>query len=290
MSSRVLLNPTAGRGAAAAAREMVEPRVGRENVIVTSSGDHLEHEARQAVKDGLERLVVAGGDGSAHLALQELAGSRTALAVLPLGSGNDMAATFGVPKGRRAALEHALSAPSRPTDLGRVGERRFALYCGFGIDGEISRIYNEKVRWPKGTAGYVRAALEAITSFEAPTVTIDTGDGPRSGRRVLTLAANAPRAGGGMQVAPMAKVDDGRLELIEAEALGRISMLALLAKIFRGGHLSHPKVHHHSVERLEVSSDKPIPVYADGERLFEVGPEPVTVEVSPLALRVVRGA
>jgi diacylglycerol kinase (ATP) len=288
MSARFLINPTAGRGRAAAAIEVVTPRVGREHVVVTGGPEHLRQETWRAVADGVERLIVAGGDGSAHLAVQELAGKRTALGVLPLGSGNDLAATLGMPQDLRAAIETALTAPVRSMDLGRVGEHYFALYCGLGLDGEVSRIYNEEMRWPRGPAGYVWAAVRATLRFQAPVLSLADDRGSIAGPMMLAVVANAARCGGGMQIAPMAAIDDGAFELITLDAVPRRSVLLLLSKVFRGAHLGHPKVHHRRVEgTLRVASDRPLWAYGDGEPLLEVGEEPVAVEMHPRSLRVV---
>jgi diacylglycerol kinase (ATP) len=288
MRLRVLVNPTAGRGRAAAALGAIEPRVGREHVVVTQGPEHLRREARQAVEAGVERVIVAGGDGSAHLALQELAGKRTALAVLPLGGGNDLAATLRMPSNLPAALELAMSSPVRAMDLGRVGDRYFALYCGIGFDGDVTRTYNEKVRWVRGAPGYVWAAIRSMWSFEAPVLTLESDHGTVEGPMMLAVAANAVRCGGGMQMAPMASIDDGKFELVRLDAVPRHSILLLLAKVFRGSHLGHPSVHHETITRLRVASDRPLWAYGDGEPLMEIGPEPVEVEMHPRALRVVR--
>ena len=289
MSFRILVNPTAGRGRAAAALAVIEPRVGREHVVVTAGPGHLRREARAAADAGLERVIVAGGDGTANEALQALAGRRTALAALPLGGGNDLAATLGMPPDLRAALELALAAPTRPMDLGRLGERYFALYCGIGFDGEVTRIYNEKVRWVKGGPGYAWAAIRAMVSFAPPVLRLEDDHGVVEGPMMLAVAANARRCGGGMQMAPMAAIDDGKLELVTLDAVPRRSVLLLLARVFRGAHLDHPKVHHRTITRLRVSSDRPLWAYGDGEPFEEIGAEPVDVAMHPRALRVVRG-
>jgi diacylglycerol kinase (ATP) len=105
---------------------------------------------------------------------------------------------------------------------------------------------------------------------------------------MLAIVANAPRCGGGMLVAPMAAIDDGAFELITLDAVPRRSILLLLAKVFRGRHLGHPKVHHRTVRgELRVACDRPLWAYGDGEPLAEVGEHPIAVEMHPRALRVV---
>jgi diacylglycerol kinase (ATP) len=105
---------------------------------------------------------------------------------------------------------------------------------------------------------------------------------------MLAVVANAPRCGGGMQVAPMAAIDDGAFELITLDAVPRRSILLLLAKVFRGAHLGHPKVHHRTLAgNLRVASSRTLWAYGDGEPLVEVGEEPVEIEMHPRSLRVV---
>jgi len=287
MSVRFLINPTAGRGKASAALEIIEPRVGREHVVVTGGAEHLRQETWRAIGEGVERVVVAGGDGTAHQVVQELAGKRTALAVLPLGSGNDLAATLGMPEDLREAIEVALTAPVRAMDLGRLGDRYFALYCGFGFDGEVSRTYNEEVRWVRGPTGYVWAAIRAMMTFKAPVLTLEDDHGTVEEPMMLAVAANARRCGGGMQMAPMATINDGWFELITLDAVPRRSILSLLGKVFRGAHLGHPRVHHRTVSRLRVAADRPLWAYGDGEPLMEIGSEPIDVEMHAKLLRVV---
>ncbi len=288
MHLRVLVNPTAGRGRAGAALAAIEPRVGREHVVVTQGPEHLRREARLAVEAGVERVIVAGGDGSAHQVLQELAGRRTALAVLPLGGGNDLAATLGMPADLHDALELAMSAPVRSMDLGRLGgDRYFALYCGIGFDGEVTRTYNEKVRWLNGAPGYAWAAIRSMWSFRAPVLTLESDAGTVEGPMILAVVANASRCGGGMQMAPMASIDDGKFELIRLDAVPKPAILLLLARVFRGAHLGHPRVHHETITRLRAGSDRPLWAYGDGEPLMEIGSEPVEIEMHRRALRVV---
>jgi len=287
MSVRFLINPTAGRGRARRAIGIIRSKARGAEVVETRDRAHLEAESRRAVEEGVERLVIAGGDGSMHQAIQALAGSECALAVLPLGSGNDLAAVLGMPKKPGPAAEVALTAPVTEMDLGRIAGHYFALYCGVGLDGAISKIYDEEIRWPRGTAGYIRAALRAMMRFEPSTVTLESEHGRSRRAMTLVLVANGYRAGGGMKVAPMAQIDDGKFELVQLDAVPRRAILGLLGKVFRGAHLGHPAVHHSTVTELSIASEPGIWAYGDGERLVELGAEPVEVEMHPRVLRVV---
>jgi diacylglycerol kinase (ATP) len=124
--------------------------------------------------------------------------------------------------------------------------------------------------------------------FEPPVLSLADDRGSTEGPMMLALVANAPRCGAGMQMAPMEVIDDGAFELITLDAVSRGSILLLLAKVFKGTHLGHPKVHHRTLAgALRVASDRPLWAYGDGEPLLEVGERPVEVEMHPGRLRVV---
>ena len=120
---RFLLNPSAGRGAGAAhihRLRILASRVGAGLVSSKSAAD-LTEQARRAAADGVVRLIVAGGDGTMHHAIQGLVGTGCALGVVPLGSGNDLAGTLGVPSELEPAVAYALTGPIRRIDLAKVG-------------------------------------------------------------------------------------------------------------------------------------------------------------------------
>ncbi|HSF43643.1 MAG TPA: acylglycerol kinase family protein, partial [Thermoanaerobaculia bacterium] len=121
---RFLVNPASGRGTGASHLDRIRVLASRAEagLVVSRKVEDLAAYARRAAEDGIERLLVAGGDGTMHHAAQGLAGTSCALGVIPLGTGNDLAATLGVPPDMDAAVKRALDGEARSIDLARVGE------------------------------------------------------------------------------------------------------------------------------------------------------------------------
>lgn len=288
---RLLVNPGGGRGRTGRHLERLRRLAAARGLELVVSADvaGLEAAGRRAAADGVERLLVAGGDGTLHHALQGLAHRGCALAILPLGSGNDLAAALGIPRDLAAAFELALAGAARPIDLGRVAGRFFAGVAGVGFDSEVNR-YANRIRRLRGPLIYVWAMLRTLRGFRAPTMRIEHDGGRFAGRAMFAAVANSGRYGGGMRIAPAARLDDGWLDLVIVREIPRRALLRVFPRVFRGGHVTHPAVELVRTRRLTLALDRPLTAYGDGEPLVEIGAEPVVFEVAPAALRVVAPA
>jgi diacylglycerol kinase (ATP) len=247
-----------------------------------TSRDEVLAAARAAVADGLDVLVAVGGDGTAHLALQAVAGTPTALAIVPTGTGNDLAHSLGVPDGGATAARAALAGDVTAVDAVRVGERWFGCILGTGFDAAVNERAN-RMRWPRGRRRYDLAIVLELRTFRPQPVVL-TLDGTRLERSVMLVAlGNARSYGGGMQMCPQAELDDGLLDVVVVNRLTRRRLLALFPRLLKGTHVTDPAV---EVRRArEVVLDGPeLAVYADGEPF---GHLPVTCTVVPRALTVV---
>lgn len=264
----------------AAARRLALP------VHVTASGRDLRLQARQAVEEGLERLVVAGGDGSMHIVVQELAGSDTALAPIAAGRGNDFATCAGVPRELEAALEMATLGPVRRVDYGRAGDVAFVVHCGVGFDSEAARWANEQ-QIAKGILSYPLSVLRTLVSFEPPRLRVEYEGGVFDDEAMLVVCANCWRFGGGMRIAPEATIDDGLLDVIIARRLSRAAILALLPRVYLGRHTTHPAVTVVRSPWARISLDRRMEMYGDGEEMLRVDETPLDVRVHPGGLKVV---
>lgn len=281
----LLLNPTSGRGRAAALRERLSQVTGLE-IRVTESAGELTERARRAVAGGADRLLVAGGDGTLHHAIQGLAGSRCALGIVPAGRGNDLARGLDLPLDPVAAARRALAGRPHRIDLGRIGGRLFAGVAGIGFDGEVARRASRTARLVRGRWIYPCALVRTLFSFEAPTLSIDHDGGSFHGRAMLAVLANGPCYGGGMYIAPRAKLDDGWLELVIVNELSPLRLLALLPRVYRRRDDPHPAVRRQRVRQAAIRSDRPLTFYGDGEPLAEIQPAGTTVDVWAGALGV----
>ncbi|MDM7831177.1 diacylglycerol/lipid kinase family protein [Cellulomonas edaphi] len=297
----LVVNPTAGKGrGTTAGRRVHELLRARGHRVEDLSGPTLEQatdRARAAALEGLDGLVVVGGDGVVHLGVNVVAGTGLPLGIVAAGTGNDIARSLGLPRGdvdaAVAALEHGLGEGPRRVDAVRVGEpgraarEWFAGVLSCGFDAAINARANE-MSWPKGSARYVRALASELAGFRpyGYRVTLDEGVWEEPG--TLVAAANVPWIGGGLKIAPDAAVDDGLLDVVLAGPFTRGGVVRIFPGIYRGRHIGHPAVEVRRsrsllIEPLESEGPHPPVAFADGER---IGPLPLHAQVDPGALSV----
>jgi YegS/Rv2252/BmrU family lipid kinase len=287
--NRVLVNPAAGRGRsrrALAGLEQLATEAGIE-LRVSADAEDLVRQARAAVADRVERLVVAGGDGTFHHVAQALVGRACALGVVPLGRGNDFAADLAIPEDPAAAFEWALRGPVRRIDVGRVDGRYFTGYCGVGFDSEAARHAHEAPAVFRGPLAYVYAVLRTLLTFKAPTLEVSHDGGIFQGPAMFAVACNVSRFGGGMRIAPTARFDDGALDLVIARELGKIDLLRVFPKVYSGDHVDHPAVLMSRTTAASIQVDRPLNVACDGESVGRLDGGRLEVSIEPAALRVV---
>lgn len=287
---RFLVNPASGRGTGKAHLDRIRVLASKlgAGLCVSRKVEDLAEQARRAAEDGIERLLVAGGDGTMHHAIQGLAGTACALGVIPLGSGNDLAGTLEVPPDLEAAVNRAVNGEVRRIDLARVGEAWCVGYAGVGFDSEVTRFANE-VKVLRGPLIYFYSVIHTLVTFVPPRMRVVHNGGTFEGAVMFTVVNNLPRFGGGMRIAPDARIDDGLLDLVIVKEIPKRLLLTLFPKVYNGGHVGHPAVEIVRTTRAEITLlDRTMTMYGGGEPLRPVkAGEPVLVEVVPGALRVV---
>jgi len=284
-------NPTAGGGHAAGLLPAVTERLRAAGVEVdqhaTGSLEDARLAARQAAGN-VDAVVAIGGDGTAGACAGGLAdagpAARAALGVIPAGGGNDTARSLGLPSGDPLAAAALLPRlRRRPADLARVGERHYLAVAGAGFDSEVNRIANQRLGWAGARLRYLGAALAQLVVGRPAGFRLCLDGEERELRAWLVAVANGPSYGGGMRIAPQASLDDGRLDVVVIGAVGKLTSLDLLRKVFSGRHVEHPAVSVHHAERVELDADRTLAVYADGE---PAGVLPATFVVQPAAITV----
>jgi diacylglycerol kinase (ATP) len=284
-------NPTAGKGRAkehgngACALLRAEGHE-VEDVTGADAAESLAR-ARDAVRTGADVLVVVGGDGMVHLGVNAVAGTPTSLAVIPCGTGNDVATSLGLPvHDLPEAVRTVVRGATRRIDAVRQVEpagadRWFAgVLCG-GFDAVVNERAN-RWRWPKGRLRYDLAIARELPVFRPLPYELELDGETWRTEAMLVAVGNGPRYGGGMQIAPDALYDDGLLDVV---VVGRLSILGLVRafpKLYSGELLDHPAVTVRRARTVRLSTPR-ITAYADGERF---GALPLTVEVVPGAVTV----
>lgn len=273
----VLANPAAGNGrgrrAGGRAVAWLERHGLRCEAIVSRGPGHLEAAAHEAAERGRPRVVAIGGDGTLSevaRGLLAVAGAETMLGIVPTGTGNDFVKSAGLPRDWRAACTRlAASTTPRTIDAGRVNGRWFINGVGFGFDAAIARA-TLRHKWLPGPLGYAAGLFDALVAGVGRPVCTLRWDGGEDRRAVTLVAAcNGRYAGGLFHLAPGAALDDGRLDLVWADALNRAQVLRHAPSVIRGTHERLAVAHRARSTRLVVDSDTPLPAQADGELLGE---------------------
>jgi diacylglycerol kinase (ATP) len=256
--------------------------------LVASTPADSQQLAGRAVADGVDALVVVGGDGMIHLALAVLVGSGTPLGVVPAGTGNDQARHYGWPrKDPERAAEIVAAGNARTVDVGRAvtgdgKERYFGSVLAAGFDSLVSDRTN-RMRWPHGRARYNVAMLAEFVNLRPLPFVITLADGTVVERDVLLVAVgNTQSYGGGMRIAPAADPTDGVFDVTIGGAAPRRDVLRMMPRVYRGTHVERPQVQVLRTTSIRLESPA-INAYADGEYL---GPLPADITLVPKALTI----
>jgi lipid kinase, YegS/Rv2252/BmrU family len=289
----LVVNPAAGHGRALAAARRAKARFAERGAevreLVGGSAEESRQLAGQAVDDGVDALVVVGGDGMVHVVLPALLGSEVPLGVIPAGTGNDQARAYGWPRrSAERAADLVLDGRRRAVDVGQVvtaDDRTsyFGSVLAAGFDSLVSDRTN-RMRWPHGRARYNLAMLAEFAYLRRLPFVLTFADGTVIERDLLLAAVgNTQSYGGGMRIAPDADSSDGLLDVTVVAAAQRRTVLARLPSVYRGTHVRHAEVEVRRTTGVRLESPG-INAYADGEYL---GPLPAEVSVLPAALQII---
>jgi diacylglycerol kinase (ATP) len=273
----------AGRVAA-----MLRRSVDRLDTLVATSAEGSAELARRAVDGGVDVLIALGGDGMAHIAVQACAGSATALAVVPAGTGNDLARALAVPADPLAAASSVAAALRagrlRSLDLGRVaGGSWFATVLCAGFDSAVNERAN-KLRWPRGPRRYDLAILTELSKLRPYPLVVETDTDVVRLEATMVSVGNLPFYGGGIPICPDAVPDDGLLDITVVGATTRRDLMAIMPRLRTGSHLTHPSVVTLRARSVHLAGRNHWVAYADGERQARL---PLTVRCIPSAMSVV---
>ena len=280
----------------------VEAHLGEFTWEWTEGPGHATVMAKQALQSGYTIVLSVGGDGThqetanAFFNEQGCVQPEASLAILPRGTGSDFGKTLDIPKNPEKALSNLARRQTALIDGGRLRyrapdgtplERGFVNLASFGISGEVDVRVNRTSKALGGFLSFLWAALGALMSKKADSIRFSIDGGPwREAKTVLVVAANGQYFGGGMWVSPKAKPDDGLLDGLIAHDMSRSSLLLLLAKLYRGRHLPHPKLETFRAKTLIAESPGRVLLDVDGEPL---GTLPIELKLVPKAINVFVG-
>lgn len=293
MHAIVIVNPMSGPrpdAAVGATRARLAERVLRAcgweaEVHVTSRPGHATSLAARAAEARPHVVIAWGGDGTVREVADGLVHSAVPFGIVPAGSGNGLARELCVPRDAARALGHAVGAPARTIDAGRVGGRVFVNVAGLGVDARVAARFNAQRARGRGLITYALATIAELRRRSPVRGTVDV-----EGSEVLELdatlvaIANSGQYGNGARIAPGAALDDGRLDLVTVAAAGPWRALWRARRLYDGSVLRDASVVHRRITRARIACPEPILFHVDGDAV-QAGTE-IDVEVLPGALRI----
>lgn len=281
----VIVNRSAGGGRAG----RLEPKVAAElralgvphRVVATRDLAHAAGLARDTLETG-EVAAALGGDGLARAVADEVRRGDGMLAVLPGGRGNDFARVLGIGGNAVRACRVLRDGRERVVDVAEVEGRAALGIVSAGFDSDVLAI-TSRARLPLGDLVYAYGALRALAAWRPAAWTVVVDGRAIAFRGYAVAVANSGVYGGGMRLAPDARLDDGVLDVVLSEDRPKHRFLVNLPRLFSGTHVHEPGLHVLPAREVAIAADRPFVAYADGEPIAEL---PLTVRVLPGALRV----
>jgi diacylglycerol kinase (ATP) len=277
----IVINPEAGKGRHARELPAVVKRIREASPVEVVVVDRI-------VPEGATAVIAAGGDGTVHHVLQQVVAQGIPLGIVPTGTGNDLAACFGLPsvplKAADTIAEALVHGHRKVVDLARLttagGEVK---YYGGVLAAGFDALVNERgnrMRWPKGRRRYDVAILLELARLKPLRYALEVDGESRKLEAVMLTVGNISMYGGGMRICPEADPTDGELDLLWVEPISRTTLVRVKPRIYAGTHTSHKAVKQERIRSITIDSPGVV-CYADGEPL---APLPVRVEVAPSSL------
>ena len=247
-------------------------------------------EASRAIAAAVDRerhdiLLVAGGDGTLHAVVNELVRvpkeRRPALAILPVGRGNDFAAELGL-KSVDDTFDSIVNGTRRVVDLGKAEAGVFLGVAGAGFDAQVAR-RAQQTPLLSGSALYTYAVFRTLLNLRHLEARVGYDGGVYEGPITFAAVGNTRRYGGGMHITPRAELSDGLLDLCLVKDVSRLALVYMFPTVFSGRHLDHWSVEYRQTRFVTIETTEPAELFADGEFLQAT---PARIDVLPQELEV----
>jgi YegS/Rv2252/BmrU family lipid kinase len=280
------VRPDGARARAELASAIVDRHGNAAEVFVTERAGHAKELAKAAVARGASLVMAWGGDGTINEVASALAFGDVPLGIVPAGSGNGLARQLGISRKPAEAIKQAIGAEPRRIDVGEMEDRLFVNVAGIGFDAYVAWKFDEAGTGRRGLATYASISSRALLSYVPATYTIRTDEGEKCSpvRAVMLTVANGPEFGNGAIIAPGARVDDGRLDLVLIEETSRLRTVVQLPHLFQGTINRAKGCSIRQISKATIESDLPMKFHVDGEPVS--GGTSLRVRVHPGALSV----
>ncbi len=298
---RVIVNPVAANGTVGKRWPQIQDALWAEgaqfDASLTEGPYHATELAKEALSAGYRTIVAVGGDGTLNEVVNGLVsagpvGSTVNLGIIPSGTGSDSVRTLGIPHDYRAACRRLLRGKPHCVDLGlitcvsqgRETQRYFLNVAGLGFDGEVAERVNRNSKALGGTIPFLSSLCVKLLTYQNKPVEVILDGQQRLQQRVNSvIVCNGRYFAGGMHIGPHAALDDGLFNVVIIGDTGKLEFIANVPRVYRGTHLSHPKIAEYRARKVWVKAQERMFLQADGEL---IGEAPATFQIIPQALRV----
>jgi len=296
--AKVIVNPAAGANSTLRKWPAIRSLLKRAGLSFeyqfTESRGHGIELAKAAASDGYRYLVAVGGDGTIHEVangiLQTRNAKETSLGIICTGTGSDLSRAIGISRDYSRTCASLTNPRHLLMDVGSVEYRKngqplqryFINYAGIGIDAEVVRATERFPKFFGGTIPYLMGLVFSFIGYRNKQVTFQIGNRTAEKAQVLSVVvANGGYYGGGMHIAPDAKTDDSLFDIVIVGDIGKFDLIKTMPRVYKGTHLTHPKVRLERDTRITIQSSGKFLLHADGELL---GEGPVSFSLIPRGL------
>jgi len=254
------------------------------DLYITKEPGAARQLAHEAVTQDVDIVIAAGGDGTINEIIQELAGSKTALGVLPFVTGNIWAREMSIPLQIVDARKVLLNGQIRSVDLGRCNDRFFLLMAGIGIDGAVTQAIEKKPMKRLGALGYLLIAAWLGLGYPGFQVRLRVNNKrPVKLRALQIIVGNTQLYAGALKFTWEAKCDDGQLDVCVVRTRGMFGRIIVVIDFLLGRKNRHQWVRYYTAASIEINTPRPVAIQIDGE---PVGHTPASFSIAPGALKV----
>ena len=264
----IIYNPVAGKKRSRNNLRIVENILQQRGIayeLHQSCAVHdAEASARRLTEAGETELIVLGGDGTLHEVLNGIVDPTICkLGLIPSGTGNDFAGRVGIPMDAEKAISLIIDGEAKATDYLEFGGVRCMNVGGMGIDVDVlERCHKGKL---KGRLKYFKCLLQSLITFKGLSVFVESEGVERKHNALVAAACNGSQLGGGMCICPTASVEDGLIDVVVVDCIGKMKLIGALIQLIKGKILEYPLTTHFLCERVRVTTEKPCAVQLDGE-------------------------
>lgn len=283
-----ILNPNSGKRANRAPdiRRVLHNSSVPIGVVETEERGHATRLAREASRLGTSKILAIGGDGTVNEVLNGIVGSEVELGIIPIGRGNDIARSLGLPlTSSEVALERALHGKPKRIDYVRAGDRYFLSMFGLGFPIDVME-EAERIRYLRGSAAFVAGVYRALARLRTIDVKLTLDDDTCEMKCTCVMIHNTPFIGGGLQMAPSARIDDGFLDVVTIGPMNRFEIMVHFPRVLWRRHLNHPAFRVRRAKEVRIEFEAMGKRLLDGDIIDTESPNAIEMEINPGALKV----